>query len=49
MIARTHRVVIKGAAFYEDPYERGADGQWRIAHTGYPRIYETMRSLDDMP
>jgi hypothetical protein len=47
VIATKHRVVIKGAAFYEDRYE--LDGGWRIAHTGYVRIYETMQSLDDLP
>ncbi|HEY2505267.1 MAG TPA: nuclear transport factor 2 family protein [Streptosporangiaceae bacterium] len=49
VIAMAHRVLIKGAAFYEDEYERGADGQWRICHIGYRRIYETMQSLDDTP
>src|SRR5580658_9178086 len=27
VIAMEHRVLIKGAAFYEDTYERGADGK----------------------
>jgi hypothetical protein len=49
VIATEYRVVIKGAAFYEYQYERGEDGRWRIAHAGYVRIYETMRSLDDLP
>jgi hypothetical protein len=49
VIATAYRLVIKGAAFYEDRYERGADGRWRIAHTGYVRIYETTQSLDDLP
>jgi ribosomal silencing factor RsfS len=49
VIATEYRVVIKGAAFYEDRYERGKDGRWRIAHTGYVRIYETTQSLDDLP
>src|SRR5258708_37338800 len=40
VIAMEHRVLIKGAAFYEDSYERGADGRWRISHTGYQRVYE---------
>ena len=40
--------MITGAAFYRDRYERGADGQWRIAHTGYVRTYEAMMSLDDL-
>jgi hypothetical protein len=49
VIATRYRLVIKGAAFYEDRYERGEDGRWRIAHTGYVRIYETTQSLDDLP
>jgi len=49
VIAMTHRVWIKGAAFYEDSYERGADGRWRISRTGYRRIYETLSSFDDTP
>jgi hypothetical protein len=49
VIAMEYRVLIKGAAFYEDTYERGDDGRWRISHIGYQRIYETMNSLDDSP
>jgi hypothetical protein len=49
VIATTHNIVIKGAAFYEDRYERGDDGRWRIAHTGYVRTYEAMFSLADIP
>jgi hypothetical protein len=49
VIATEYRVVIKGAAFYEDRYARDAGGRWRIAHTGYVRLYETMQSLDDVP
>jgi SnoaL-like domain len=49
VIATQYRVVIKGAAFYEDRYARGADGRWRISHTGYVRTYEMMLSLDDLP
>ncbi|WP_199431281.1 nuclear transport factor 2 family protein [Qaidamihabitans albus] len=49
VIATEHRVVIQGAAFYEDTYERGDDGAWRIRHTGYIRTYEAMLSLDDLP
>ena len=49
VIATEYRVVIAGAAFYQDRYERGADGAWRIAHTGYVRTYEAMMSLDDLP
>ena len=49
VIAMDFKVLIKGAAFYEDTYERGADGRWRISHIGYTRIYETMSSLGDTP
>jgi SnoaL-like domain len=49
VIAMDFRVIIKGAAFYEDTYDRGEDGKWRISHIGYTRIYETMSSLDDTP
>jgi hypothetical protein len=49
VIATSYRTVITGAAFYEDRYARGEDGRWRIAHTGYVRIYEAMLSLDDLP
>jgi hypothetical protein len=49
VIAAEHRVVIVGSAFYKDRYERCADGQWRISHTGYTRTYEAMMSLDDLP
>ena len=49
VIAIDYGVLIKGAAFYEDRYSRGEDGRWRIAHTGYVRIYEVMMSLEDMP
>jgi hypothetical protein len=49
VIATEHRVAIVGAAFYEDRYTRGADGDWRIQHTGYQRTYEATLSFDDLP
>ncbi len=49
VIATRYRMVVTGAAFYHDRYERGTDGRWRIAHTGYVRTYEAMMSLDDLP
>ncbi len=49
VIATEHRIVVKGAAFYQDRYERGGDGRWRTSHTGYVRTYEAMLSLDDLP
>jgi hypothetical protein len=41
-------VVIRGAAFYHDEYVK-IDGQWRIQHTGYQRIYEEMFARSDTP
>jgi hypothetical protein len=49
VIATDFKVVITGAAFYEDTYRRCDDGAWRISHTGYQRIYEATMSLDDLP
>ncbi|NGN69561.1 nuclear transport factor 2 family protein [Streptomyces sp. A7024] len=49
VIATEFDVMITGCAFYEDRYERGADGVWRISHTGYERTYEAMLSLKDLP
>lgn len=48
VIVTEHRVVIRGAAFYEDRYQR-VNGAWQIAHTGYVRTYEAMMSLNDLP
>jgi hypothetical protein len=49
VIITEHRLVLTGAAFYEDTYRRCDDGAWRIAKTGYIRSYEAMQSLDDTP
>ncbi|MDV6011681.1 nuclear transport factor 2 family protein [Haloechinothrix sp. LS1_15] len=49
VIAAEYRMLIRGAAYYEDTYRRCTDGAWRIASTGYERIYEYMHSLDDLP
>ncbi|MFZ5846720.1 MAG: nuclear transport factor 2 family protein [Actinomycetota bacterium] len=43
-----HRLVLEGAAIYEDRYVRTEDG-WRIEHTGYRRTYEATMSMDDVP
>jgi uncharacterized protein (TIGR02246 family) len=37
---------ISGAAFYTDEYVK-ADGEWRIKHTGYERVYEEMQPRAD--
>jgi uncharacterized protein (TIGR02246 family) len=36
-----YNMTIRGAAFYRDTYVK-VDGEWRIKHTGYERIYEEM-------
>ena len=36
-------VEIGGTAFYEDRYRRTTEG-WRIAHTGYTRVFEEHRT-----
>jgi uncharacterized protein (TIGR02246 family) len=32
-------MTVRGASYYDDRYVR-RDGAWRIAHTGYKRVYE---------
>ena len=49
VIAVSHGVLIEGASVYRDEYRCGSDGQWRIAMTGYERIYESTMSLADWP
>jgi len=36
-------IEISGTAFYQDRYRRTPDG-WRIAHTGYRRVFEEQRT-----
>jgi hypothetical protein len=49
VIITEHRMLLGGAAFYDDEYRRGADGGWQISRTSYIRSYEAMQSLDDTP
>jgi len=49
VLAIRHRMLITGAAFHHDRYERGADGRWRVAGTRCVRNYEAMVSLGDLP
>jgi SnoaL-like domain len=49
VIAVSHGVLVDGASVYRDEYRCGSDGQWRISHTGYERIYEATMSLADWP
>jgi uncharacterized protein (TIGR02246 family) len=37
-----YNITIRGAAFYTDEYVK-VDGEWKIKHTGYERIYEEMQ------
>ena len=41
VIIEAANIVIRGASLYEDRYVRTADG-WRIAHTGYRRLFEEL-------
>ena len=49
VIVPDFKVLIRGAGYYHDTYRRDPDGAWRIASTGYERVYEAMTSLDDTP
>ncbi|MFC0108043.1 nuclear transport factor 2 family protein [Kibdelosporangium aridum] len=49
VIVKEHRLVIKGAAYYEEQYVRSPEHGWRIKHIAYNRLYEAMVSWDDLP
>lgn len=49
VIVTEQRLLLTGAAFYDDTYRRCDDGAWRISRTGYIRSYEAIQSLDDLP
>ena len=42
------QITIRGAAFYEDEYEK-VDGEWKIKSTGYRRTYEEIQPRKEMP
>ena len=42
------KLTIRGAAFYEDQYVK-IGGEWKIAKTGYRRIFEEMQSRTETP
>lgn len=46
VIVPAARITIRGAAFYEDEMRKVA-GEWRIAHTGYRRLYEELSKRTD--
>jgi hypothetical protein len=43
-----HDITLRGAAFYQDEYEK-RDGHWRIRSTGYERLYEEVQPRKDTP
>ena len=47
VIHTAHDFTLRGAAFYRDEYVKEG-GQWKIAHTGYERIYEEMQPRKEM-
>jgi ketosteroid isomerase-like protein len=47
VILQSAGITIRGAAFYEDRM-RKVDGEWKIAHTGYRRLYEEMGGRDGL-
>jgi hypothetical protein len=47
VIITEHRMLLTGAAFYDDTYVRDTDGTWRIARTGYIRSYEAVETLNE--
>lgn len=47
VIVTEQRMLLTGAAFYDDEYRRCDDGAWRISRTGYVRSYESVQTLDE--
>jgi hypothetical protein len=41
-----HKITLRGAAYYTDRYVK-VDGDWKIAHTGYERLFEEMEPRSD--
>lgn len=41
-------IVLEGTGFYEDKY-RKVNGQWKICHTGYQRVYREIFDRSKMP
>lgn len=42
-----HRIIVSGAAEYVDDYVKGNDGSWRIARSGYTRLYEMTQPMPE--
>jgi hypothetical protein len=47
VLVTEQKLMLTGAAFYEDGYRRGDDGGWRISRTGYQRSFEAIQPLPD--
>lgn len=47
VLVTEQKLMLTGAAFYEDGYRRSEDGGWRISRTGYQRSYEAIQPLPD--
>ncbi len=45
-VSLEHNINIVGSALYDDDYRR-EDGQWRIARTGYKRLWEEHQKRGD--
>lgn len=45
VIIQSAKLTIRGAAYYEDKMVK-QEGEWRIRHTGYRRLYEEMGPRD---
>ena len=45
-VSLEHNINIVGSALYDDDYRR-EDGQWRIARTGYKRLWEEHQNRGD--
>lgn len=43
-----HPIVLEGTGIYEDKY-RKVNGEWKICHTGYQRIYREIFDRKKMP
>lgn len=41
-------VTTRGTSLYRDDYVK-VDGQWKIRHTGYERLYEIVEPIDSKP
>lgn len=41
-------IVLEGTGFYEDKY-RKVNGEWKISHTGYQRVYREIFDRQKMP